>query len=315
MDRPLILCDGHVDLVYALQQAGHPGGFDAWTQGPVTPASLRGGGVELLVNALYCADDHNGAATAWPHLASLMTFTETRLSGLHRVRCGAGLAALGEGEGETATVFLVENGDGLLEADLDALQEWGIRVVGLTHAGRNRLADGNGVTNPGGLTAAGRALLAELGPRGWAVDLAHLAEPGFWQVLESFPGPLITSHTGLRPFCDRSRNLSPEQVAALAARGGLIGLSLAPEMLTGTAQASLDDVVRQLEWLAQRCGPQALAIGSDYGGFDGVCTGLEDYRGWGKLAAELERLGWQQEAIAGVLGENWLRFYRELLLP
>jgi membrane dipeptidase len=311
MDRPLILCDGHVDLVYALQQAGHPGGFDGWTQGAVTPASLHCGGVGLLVNALYCADVHNGPATAWPHLESLMEFAATRLSGLRRGRRGAGLANLPVEE--TTTVFLVENGDGLLEADLDALQEWGIRVVGLTHAGCNRLADGNGVADPDGLTAAGRALLAELGPRGWAVDLAHLAEPGFWQVLESFPGPLITSHTGLRPFCDRSRNLSPEQLAALAARGGLIGLSLAPEMLTGTAQASLDDVVRQLEWLAQRCGPQVLAIGSDYGGFDGVCTGLEDYCGWRQLAAELERLGWQQEAIAGVLGENWLRFYRELL--
>lgn len=307
----LLLADGHVDLVYALQQAGYPGNFDSWMQGPVTPASLRGGGVGLLVGALYCADTHNGPATAWPHLASLLEFAATRLTGLRRVRRAAELETLPAQE--TATVFLVENGDALLEADLDALQEWGVRAVGLTHAGRNRLADGNGVADPGGLTAAGRQLLAELGARSWAIDLAHLAEPGFWQVLESFPGPLFTSHTGLRLFCDRERNLSPEQLDALSALGGPIGLSLAPEMLTGNDQASFDDVVRQLEWLAARCGPQVLAIGSDYGGFDGVCLGLEDYRGWPRLAAELERLGWTHEAVAGVLGENWRLFYQELL--
>ena len=307
----LILCDGHVDLVYALQRAGHPGDFATWDQGPVTPASLSAGGVGLLVSVLYCTDAHNGAATAWPHLASLMTFAETRLTGLRRVRRGAELAAVPAGE--TVAIFLVENGDALLDADLDALQEWGVRVVGLTHAGRNRLADGNGVADPAGLTAAGRELLAELGNRGWAVDLAHLAEPGFWQVLEAFPGPLFTSHTGLRPFCDRPRNLNPDQLDALAARGGLIGLSLAPEMLVAAGEAGLDDVVRQLEWLAERCGTQVLAIGSDYGGFDGVCKGLEDYRCWPRLAEELWRRGWPQEALAGVLGGNWLRFYRRVL--
>jgi len=311
MDRPLTLCDGHVDLVYALQLAGHPSDFRTWDQGPVTPVSLSDGGVGLLVNALYCADVHNGPDTAWSHLAVLMEFAATRLTGLRRVRRAAELEGISGGE--TATIFLVENGDALLEADIAALERWGVRVVGLTHAGRNRLADGNGVADPGGLTDAGRALLAELAKRGWAVDLAHLAEPGFRQVLESFPGPVFTSHTGLRSFCDRSRNLSPVQIDALAVRGGLIGLSLAPEMLTGSASATLDDVVRQLEWLAARCGTQTLAIGSDYCGFEGVCRGLEDYRAWQRLATELDRRGWPVAAIAGVLGENWLRFYRDLL--
>ena len=310
MKETRFVCDGQVDLIYAMQRAG-AGNFSGWQEGPVTPETLTSGKVDLLVNALYCADIYNGAPTAAPYLERLMNFAEKRLDGLRRV--GRGTELPDAGSGETATVFLLENGDSLIEADLDRLEAWDLRLVGLTHRGKNRLGDGSDVVNPGGLTDRGRNLLRELAERRWAIDLAYLAEPGFREVVATYPGPLLISQTGLRPFCDQPRNLTQDQLAALAERGGLIGLSLAPKLLTGKHLADLEDVVEQLDWLAERIGPEFVALGSGYGDFHGVCLGLEDYSCWPRLAAALKGRGWAEVEVRGVLGENWRRFYAALL--
>ncbi|SDM32214.1 membrane dipeptidase [Geoalkalibacter ferrihydriticus] len=299
--------DGHVDLLYDLERRGAERRFADLSTGAVTPASLVAGSVRLLVCALYSEDRFNGADRALARLEALRAQADAQLAALPRLRPGAVLHNLCT---TTATLMLLENGDALLDADLDELQAWGLKVVGLTHAGRNRLADGNGVAAPQGLSAAGRGLLRELARRAWIIDVAHLSEPALEEVLRGYPGPLISSHTGLRPFCDRRRNLSAAQAAAIIEHGGLIGLSLAPEMLNGSATADRAEVVRQIDWLVQRFSPQAVALGSDYGGFDGNCRGLESYAQWPLLAKDLQALGYPASAIAAILGQNWLDFYQ-----
>ncbi len=308
----LDIVDGHVDLIYHLERRAPGREFCALASGPVTPATLAAGGVRLLVCALYCEDPHNGPDSARGRLQALMSQAEKRLGGLTRLRGRGDLDGL-EQRPQPAALFLLENGDALVDGDWDALERWGLRVVGLTHAGANRLADGNEVAQPQGLTPVGRQMLGELERRGWVVDLAHLSAPGFVQVLEAYSGPLISSHTGLRRFCDRRRNLSDDQAAAIIGRDGVIGLSPAPEMLTGGASARRDDLVRQIDWLVQRFGPAGVALGSDYGGFAGDCVGLEDYGKWPLLARDLRALGYPEESVRGILGENWLRFYRRAL--
>ncbi|MDO3378927.1 dipeptidase [Geoalkalibacter halelectricus] len=309
MADELFVADGHVDLLYDLERRGLTQDFAHLRQGPVTPETLAAGGVRLLVCALYCEDVFNGPGTALARLEELRRRADGQLAALARVRRRDDLGNLEA----PAAMFLLENGDALLDADLDALQAWGLKVVGLTHAGRNRLADGNGVAVPEGLSAAGRGLLRALARRGWIIDTAHLSAPAFGEVVRDYPGALICSHTGLRPFCDRQRNLSEWQAAALIERGGIIGLTLAPEMLNGGTRAARADLVPQIDWLVQRFGWQVVALGSDYGGFDGVCAGLESYAHWPLLAADLQALGYPEEAVAGILGENWRRFYRETL--
>ncbi|WP_305043775.1 membrane dipeptidase [Geoalkalibacter sp.] len=304
------LADGHVDLLYDLERRGAPTSFTELADGPVTPGTLAAGPVGLLVCALYSEDCFNGPGSARMRLEVLRRQADEQLAGFLRIRHGADLTGVAP---ETACLLLLENGDALLDADLDELQDWGLRVVGLTHAGCNRLADGNGSAAPQGLSAAGRGLLRELALRRWVIDAAHLSEPALAKVLRDYAGSVISSHTGLRPFCDRRRNLGEAQAAAIIARGGVIGLTLAPEMLNGTDRAERADLVRQLDWLVQRFGPQGVALGSDYGGFDGVCAGLESYAHWPLLAADLRALGYPEEAVAGILGENWRRFYQRAL--
>lgn len=306
----MVLVDGHVDLPYALENLSLSE-FTALQDGPVTPVTLAAGGVGLITCALYCPDQYNGPDSAALYLHRLLTLIQGGLKPLRRFTEDF-RTSVPQVERVTSYLLLIENGDALLETDLDQLQRQGVRMVGLTHAGSNRLADGNGIVNPGGLRPAGRALLSELERRGWVVDLAHLAEPGFWELLDCYTGPVMTSHTGLRPFCDRPRNLDSDQIQAVVERQGVIGLSLAPEMLTGE-RAGLDDVVRQLEWLLERFPAENVAIGSDYCGFDGVCHGLEDYRAWRTLEDTLLGRGCSEQVLRRILGGNWLDFYRRFL--
>ncbi|HEY7746557.1 MAG TPA: membrane dipeptidase [Desulfuromonadales bacterium] len=313
MDIPHPVIDGHVDLVYAMQRNAPETPFAELATGPVTPQTLALGGVRLLVSALYCADVHNGPVTAAFHLRQLMAFADRQLSGLVPIRTTTELETCCRGEAAPGILPLLENGDALADGGLDVYEAWGLRVVGLTHAGTNRLADGNAVASPGGLRPAGRNLVAELARQGWAVDVAHLAEPGYWELLDLFSGPLLCSHTGLRRFCDRPRNLGDAQVSALLNRGGVLGLAFAPEMLVPAGNTDLEEVFRQLDWLVQRYGETGVALGSDLGGFEGECAGLEDHGHFGRLARRLVRAGYPEASVARIMGGNWQRFYGRLL--
>lgn len=304
--------DGHVDLVYDLMRR-HPGiPFEQVADGQVTAQSLKKGGVRVLVAALYCADSHNGPASAAREMQQLHGYACRHLEWFAPLRSPREMAATLGGSGPPGIVFLVENADALLELDLDEVRRWGVRAVGLTHAGRNRLADGNGVTDPKGLTAAGKSMVRSIADAGLVLDVAHLAEPGFREVASLVTGPLISSHTGLRSFCDRPRNLSDPQVAEIAGRGGVVGISAAPEMLVPEGTATLDDLFRQVDHVVQRHGPEAVGIGSDFGGFDGTAKGAEDHGGLPLLAERLLEAGYPAGAVGLIMGGNWCRIYGEI---
>lgn len=300
--------DGHVDLVYALRRQDSPDR----TGGPFATLRLAASGVRVLASALYCADTFNGPAAA-RQLTELLAADEQHLGELPLILTRDNLETVWCSAGPPGRLRLLENADALLEFGVRAACADGIVTVGLTHVGRNRLADGNAVAAPGGLTGEGRAVLAELAATGRVVDVAHLAVPGFWEVLTDYPGPLACSHTGLRRFRDLPRNLDERQLAALLERGAMVGLAFAPGLLTASKSVDLDEVFRQLDWLVQRFGSGQVGLGSDFGGFDGVCGGLEEHARLPALAARLQQAGYPDAAIAGIMGENWRRFYAAVL--
>jgi membrane dipeptidase len=145
--------------------------------------------------------------------------------------------------------------------------------------------------------------------RGLILDTAHLNETSFFQALEHFRGPVLCSHTGLRRFHDTPRNLSGEQVAALMERGAVVGVTVAPEILAADRSAGLEEAVRSIDWIVQRFGPEGVGLGSDYGGFDTPSRGLEHPGLLDRLGAALDGLGYPEEAVAGIMGGAWLRFF------
>ncbi|MGQ9779097.1 MAG: dipeptidase [Bacillota bacterium] len=189
----------------------------------------------------------------------------------------------------------------------------GVRMVGLTWNGRNAFADGVGVEGGGGLTGAGRALVALAEELGMVLDLAHLNEAGFWEVLAMASRPPVVSHANARAVCDHPRNLSDEQARAVAARGGIVGINLYPAFLSSQGSASLADVLRHLEHFLATVGPHAVGFGLDYDGIEVTPVDLPDITSLPRLVAALGRLGLDEAARRAILGENWLRVFRQIL--
>lgn len=266
-----------------------------------------------MVSAFYCPDSSNGPFRAAEQLRSLLAYSDSYLDGLALIMTPGELEACWRGGGTPGALRLLENGDALLEFPPEELRRSGFRMVGLTHGGSNRLGDGNGVEHPEGLTPAGRALLGELDRLGFAIDTAHLSEPAFREVAWLFAGPLICSHTGLRSFFRIPRNLSEEQLKCILSRDGVIGIAMAPEILSPNGRADIGNVFRQIDRLVQRHGAAGVGIGSDMGGYDSVCRGMEDHSRLPRLAEMLEQAGYPGEAVAGIMGGNWFRFFHRLL--
>ncbi len=311
--RPFPVIDSHVDLIYDLLRR-HPGVplrelDNAWVSLP----RLAEGGVRVIVSVLYCPDAHNGPAFAAPYLYYLFEYADSHLQGLEFIHSAEELASSYHGTGAPGALLLLENADCLLEFPPQELKERGCRAVGLTHTGRNRIGDGNAVDEPEGLTTRGRELVRELDRLGFAIDTAHLSDPAFGEVTELFSGPLFSSHTGFRAFNDYPRNLSEEQIKTILGRDGVVGLAACPSLLSEEINAGIADLFRQIDWFVQKYGPEGIGIGSDFGGYDTFCEGFNDHRAMPDLVELLVNAGYPDAAIAGILGENWFRFYSRIL--
>jgi membrane dipeptidase len=133
------------------------------------------------------------------------------------------------------------------------------------------------------------------------VDLAHASRTTFFEALELTKYPPIVSHTGVRAVHDTWRNLDDDEIRAVAERGGVVGLMLAPPAL---AEVSLEEAVRHIDHVIEVGGEDAAAIGSD---FDGYVDPPIDASGLPALTELLLRKGYSEERVRKILGENALR--------
>ena len=170
--------------------------------------------------------------------------------------------------GKCAAILTVEGGAALagrLER-VGVLREAGVRMMTLTWNGPNELASGH--DTPEGFTSFGREAVAEMERQGIVVDVSHLNDRGFEELLSFAREPFAASHSNARAVCGHRRNLPDAFIREMVRREGLIGLNYARDFLSEDGRGSLDDLYRHvchfLELGAERC----LALGSDYDGTD-----------------------------------------------
>ena len=189
----------------------------------------------------------------------------------------------------------------------------GLRLLGLTWNNRNSLADGVMVADGGGLTPSGRDMIRLAGELGVLIDLAHLGPRGFWEAVEMAEHPMVVSHANAGALCGHRRNLSDEQIRAVAAIGGLVGVTLNPPFLTSEPTAGISHVLRHLEHLISVAGPEAVGFGLDFDGIERTPEDLRDISDLPRLLSALARLGLDEAALAGIMGRNWLRVLSQVL--
>lgn len=151
------------------------------------------------------------------------------------------------------------------------------------------------------------------------VDLSHASDRTFWQVLEIAQNPVCASHSCVRALCpDQMRNLTDEVLTALGARGGYVGVNFSHDFLVGGGlppehRATVDDVVRHIEHMAERAGVRAAGIGSDFDGIGAHARGAGGLRLPGRIAEALLRRNWSEADVRGIMGENFLAYWKRVL--
>ncbi|MHB1418788.1 MAG: dipeptidase [Bacillota bacterium] len=216
--------------------------------------------------------------------------------------------------GKIGAVLSLEGGDAL-EGDLGVLRLFyrlGIRCAGLTWNHRNQLADGMGEgRKAGGLSRFGCEVVQEMNHLGMIVDVSHLSERGFWDVLEITKYPVIASHSNCWSLCHHNRNLRDSQIRALAEKSGVIGITFVPAFVA-KKKANLDRVLDQIEHVCQFVGTEHVAIGSDFEGVEHTVEGLEDVSTVWRITEGLLARGYSDIDTALIMGGNWLRVMREV---
>ena len=184
----------------------------------------------------------------------------------------------------------------------------GIRCLTLTWNHRNELADGVGVGDAaGGLTEAGKAVVAECERLGIAVDVSHLSERSFWDLMRVATKPVFASHSNFRSLCDHPRNLTDEQAKAIADKGGVICLTFVPTFVGG----DLAQFVRHYFHGVELIGEKALGLGSDFDGCKNPV--LPDASAFPQLAQVLRQSGVSSSALKSLFHANLLRYFRKIL--
>ncbi len=192
-------------------------------------------------------------------------------------------------------------------ANLDRLFAAGYRIVGLAHFFDNAFAGSAHGLVKGGLTTAGRELVRVLEERSIAIDLAHASAATIDEVAAIAHRPLLVSHTGVRAIADNGRNLTDDQLRAVAATDGLVGIGFWPTAVGGDDAAA---IARSIAHAVSVVGADHVGLGSD---FDGAVPEPFDSSGLALLTDALLAEDLDEATVRTVMGGSAIRFLRASL--
>jgi len=198
---------------------------------------------------------------------------------------------------------------------LEIFYQRGVRAIGLTWNRRNAFGRGLKAEGSDGLTNLGKELVEKMEEIHVIIDVAHLGEEGFWDVVDISTGPFIASHANARDILDIPRNLSDSQIRAIADHGGAIGCVFVPGFVTkDPGDCSLEAFLLHIDHIVRVGGIESCAIGSDFDGF--MPQGgkvIQDSGEFPLLYEALRSHGYDHAAAQKILGGNWLRIFDDVL--
>jgi membrane dipeptidase len=219
------------------------------------------------------------------------------------------------GEGRIAAILGAEGGhilDGNL-ANLKIFRRAGMRILTLTHFVTNDLADScYGPKYPhDGLSDLGVEAVREMNRLGILVDISHCSDRAAMQAIELSQAPVVASHSGMRALCASPRNMPDDQLKAIAATGGMVGIILWPPLLKKhTLKASIETWADHVVHAAKLVGAQHVGIGTDMDGYTWPPKGFKDASDYRLIPEILQRRGFTDQEIDLILGENYLRLLK-----
>ena len=204
----------------------------------------------------------------------------------------------------------IENGLAI-EDDIKNVEHFanrGITYITLCHNGDNHICDSarHTLNTHGGVSQFGEQVIAEMNRLGLMVDLSHAGEKSFYDALQISRTPIVCSHSNSRALCDVPRNITDDQMRALAAAGGVCQITLYNGFLRTDGNATITDAIRHLEHAIDIMGIEHVGLGTDFDG-DGGIPGLADASELVNFTKALLRRRYSESDMALIWGGNWLR--------
>jgi membrane dipeptidase len=332
LHRRAFTVDAHFDLTYEVANRRERGQRKVVSTDYLP--GFKAGGFDLIVSAIFI---HNfflpemGLRKALDQISCLLEEIDETPDGLRICRSAEAVRAA-KADGRIGVLLSLEGADPL-QNDLRLLRvfyELGVRGLGLVWSRRNYAGDGSSFKTvregrKGGLTAFGVELIERAEALGMFIDVSHINDEGFWDVMEFAKKPVIASHSNCRSLAGSMRNLTDDQIKALAGKGGVMGVnSIDVYVCDDQSQAGLAHILDHVDHIVRLTGVEHVGVGLD------LCGSFKNYlsivspqdtsdviKGHAELAeftAGLIQRGYSDDDILLILGGNFMRFY-EAVLP
>lgn len=223
--------------------------------------------------------------------------------------------AANKDKGLKSIVKGIENGLAI-EKDLTRiplLAERDITYITLCHNGDNDICDSarRSQQTHGGVSAFGSQVISEMNKHGIMCDLSHASEKSFYDALDISRVPVVCSHSCCRSLCDSPRNLTDDQMKALAAKGGVLQITIYNGFLKTSGQATLHDFIAHLRHAIDIMGIEHVGIGSDFDG-DGGVPGIANAAEIKNITMALLQKNFSHQDIKAIWGGNWFRVMQDI---
>lgn len=149
---------------------------------------------------------------------------------------------------------------------IDTYCQLGVSIFSMTHNRRNIFAEGCAEKGDGGLSSLGKELVQKLSEAGIIIDISHISERSFWDILEITKAPVIATHSNSRRVCNHPRNLTDEQIKAIAERKGIIGINFYPNLVS-EENPEINDIISHIHYIMELVGEDFIALGPDFQDF------------------------------------------------
>lgn len=217
-------------------------------------------------------------------------------------------------DGKRAIMLGIENGYAIGKdiCNVEAFRKRGVVYMTLCHNGDNDICDSaRGNHEHGGVSEFGKQVIEEMNRVGMMVDLSHAGEESFYDALQISKTPIVCSHSSARALCDHPRNLTDEQMRALAKTGGVAQVTLYHGFLKKQTDATILDAIDHLNHMVNIMGIEHVGIGTDFDG-DGGIRGCASASELINFTRHLLRERYTEEQIQMIWGGNFLRVMRQV---
>lgn len=235
--------------------------------------------------------------------------------------------------------ILALEGSGSIGSDFSLLHNYynlGVRSIALTHNKRNLLADGCAEKPAKGLSKLGIDFVEELNNLNVLIDLSHISQPSFWDVLDRIKKPPIATHSNAKSLCNHARNLNDGQIKAIADRKGVIGINFFSTFIDENKNnATINRLIDHIDYIIELVGINHVGLGPDFLNYyiedlktldeqlsdpfgdlsdsESNFEVIEDLTEFPKLFEAIQKRGYSDQEVKKIKGENFIRVFREVI--